>query len=120
MGASAAASMDDTANDAADGPTTTEVEEEALTTELTTQHIAIHLHINPFLAIALSNAVELVTEGTSSFLEYRNLAPHLKSFVQSLRDLTLTLAPSWGTHTRGTRSAVLVIQAKDGRRNTTQ
>ncbi|MED6172887.1 hypothetical protein PIB30_054068 [Stylosanthes scabra] len=38
-GASAAAPMDDTANDAVDGPAAMEVEEEALTTELTTQHI---------------------------------------------------------------------------------
>ncbi|MED6134495.1 hypothetical protein PIB30_037545 [Stylosanthes scabra] len=39
----------------------------------------------------LGYAVELVTEGTSSYLEYRDLAPHSKSFGQSLRDLTLTI-----------------------------
>ncbi|MED6171662.1 hypothetical protein PIB30_042829 [Stylosanthes scabra] len=60
---------------------------------------AIHLHINPFSAIVLGYAVELVTEGTSSYLEYRDLVPHSKSFGQSLRDLTLTLARLWGTHT---------------------
>ncbi|MED6176907.1 hypothetical protein PIB30_092848 [Stylosanthes scabra] len=57
---------------------------------------AIHLHINPFSVIALGYTVELVTEGTSSYLEYRDLAPHSKSFGQSLRDLTLTLALSVG------------------------
>ncbi|MED6198929.1 hypothetical protein PIB30_071286 [Stylosanthes scabra] len=58
---------------------------------------AIHLHINPFSAIALGHAVGLVIEGTSSYLEHRDLAPHSKSFRQSLRDPTLTLAPSVGS-----------------------
>ncbi|MED6152848.1 hypothetical protein PIB30_096003, partial [Stylosanthes scabra] len=42
------------------------------------------------------HAIGLVTEGTSSYLEHRDLAPHSKSFGQSLRDPTLTLAPSVG------------------------
>ncbi|MED6116671.1 hypothetical protein PIB30_102389, partial [Stylosanthes scabra] len=57
---------------------------------------AIHLHINPFSAIALGHAVGLLTEGTSSYLEHRDLVSHSKSFGQSLRDPTLTLAPSVG------------------------
>ncbi|MED6187826.1 hypothetical protein PIB30_080210 [Stylosanthes scabra] len=59
-------------------------------------YLAIHLHINPFSAIALGYAVELVTKGTSSYLEYRDLASHSKSFGQSLRDRTLTLVLSVG------------------------
>ncbi|MED6210550.1 hypothetical protein PIB30_065150 [Stylosanthes scabra] len=39
---------------------------------------------------ALGHAVGFVTKGTSSYLEHRGLAPHSKSFGQSLRDPTLT------------------------------
>ncbi|MED6194854.1 hypothetical protein PIB30_032404 [Stylosanthes scabra] len=39
---------------------------------------------------ALGYAVGLVTEGTSSYLEYQDLTPHSKSFRELLRDLTLT------------------------------
>ncbi|MED6152895.1 hypothetical protein PIB30_096307 [Stylosanthes scabra] len=45
---------------------------------------------------ALGHAVGLATKGTPSYLEHRDLAPHSKSFAQSLRDSTLTLAPSVG------------------------
>ncbi|MED6138297.1 hypothetical protein PIB30_072971 [Stylosanthes scabra] len=44
----------------------------------------------------LGYAIELNTEDTSSYLEYRDLAPHSKSLGQSLTDLTLTLASSVG------------------------
>ncbi|MED6221770.1 hypothetical protein PIB30_057955 [Stylosanthes scabra] len=37
---------------------------------------------NPFPAIVLGYAIELVTESTSSYLEYRDLTPHPKSFGQ--------------------------------------
>ncbi|MED6214217.1 hypothetical protein PIB30_100832, partial [Stylosanthes scabra] len=46
---------------------------------------AIHLYIKPFSAIALGHAVGLVTEDTSSCPEHWILAPHSKSFGQSLR-----------------------------------
>ncbi|MED6139478.1 hypothetical protein PIB30_084236, partial [Stylosanthes scabra] len=48
----------------------------------------------------LGYAVGLVTEGTSSYLEYRDLTPHSKSFGQSLRDPTLTLALSVESYSR--------------------
>ncbi|MED6209696.1 hypothetical protein PIB30_057219 [Stylosanthes scabra] len=44
----------------------------------------------PFSTIVLGYAIELVTEGTSSYLKYRDLAPHSKSFGQLLREPTLT------------------------------
>ncbi|MED6213391.1 hypothetical protein PIB30_092777, partial [Stylosanthes scabra] len=66
-------------------------------------------------AIVLGYAVELVTEDTSSYLEYRDLAPHSKSFGQSLSDLTLTLAPSVGNpYSRNKKHSAANYRAKDG------
>ncbi|MED6175360.1 hypothetical protein PIB30_077596 [Stylosanthes scabra] len=39
---------------------------------------AIHLHINPFSAIAPGHAVELVTKGTPSYLEHQDLGTPFK------------------------------------------